>query len=293
MSETPSEREERLTHQEERLQKAHQRRMEQEPSGSSGGGGGIGKIGLFLSEHKTGVIIGIAAAVVLFIFIKNQQSSSANQSPNFAGGTQSGALPSDLQTALDQLTQQYNTIETQLGNLQTGSGNGSGSGSNGGGSGSGSGGGSGGGSGSGGSGGGGNGGSSGGGSTPVANAPFNSEPSLLPSGWTIQKGTIPGSTNNWYAFSNDNQHAINLSQLFPGIQVTYGSGGRVWYQLPGWANQQALTGPGETGGFLSTLTNGSWNNNGTPNPPAGSSNFNGGTNYSASNPNVKNSNITH
>ena len=272
-NETPAEREERLQRQEERLQKAHERRSNPPPSVSHSSGGGLGNIGSFFAEHKIGMIVGLAAAIVLYIFWKNNSSSSgANNSPNYAGATGSGILPSDLQTALDQLTQQYNNIQNEL---ATGSGSSSGSGSGSGG------------------------GSGGGGSTNVANAPFNSEPSLLPAGWTITKDN----NGDWIATNPDQSTGagkfpfIDLSKLFPGIQITAGGNGRMWYQLPGWSNQQMLTDPGATGTFINQLGNGNFVNPTTSNPPIGQINGgippgNGGganpnlVNYGIGNPNV-------
>ena len=82
-------------------------------------------------------------------------------------------------------------------------------------------------------------------------AGFNTLPQLLPNGipitqyhgvptWNSNTGVLwnPG---DWLA-KLTNGTFLDLSHKYPGIQVTYGSGGRVWYKRPGMANQQLLTG---------------------------------------------------
>lgn len=107
--------EELLSKREERLQTAHQRRMETEPSRTEGGGSvhgssspghGMGDFMAGLGEHKMmfAVIgIGIVGAIILYnVYQNNNSTSTANAQQNLAAG---GYLPSDVSAQLASINQ--------------------------------------------------------------------------------------------------------------------------------------------------------------------------------------------
>lgn len=145
--ESPSEREERLTHQEERLERQHERLKEGHPA--TGGqpqtksfGKGLADLGSFFGEHKIIVIL-LGFVVVLVILVRARQGASSASGtsapsgcvdasgnavscsdPNAVGSLgAAGYMPSGVAYGLDQITQQLNNLTTNLQNLVgTGSG---------------------------------------------------------------------------------------------------------------------------------------------------------------------------
>lgn len=118
-----------LRQREERLQIAHQRRMEQEPSRTSGGvsgshsmGKGFSDFTAGLAEHK-GIILLVGGGIVVFIIvyyiINNQNSSTsagANASPNLSAG---GYLPSDISAQLASINQTLSSLGSGSGGSTT------------------------------------------------------------------------------------------------------------------------------------------------------------------------------
>jgi hypothetical protein len=119
--------EELLQKKEERLQTAHSRRMETEPSkggvqGSKSAGHGFGEFFAGIAEHKGMFAIiglGIVAVIIVYYVIQNQNSGGANTANAGTGlNPAGGILPSDI-------SMQLASINDQLSNL--GSGNNTGS----------------------------------------------------------------------------------------------------------------------------------------------------------------------
>lgn len=108
--------EELLQKKEERLHRAHERRMEQEPEHKKGGfGSAVGEVGSFLGEHKL-IIFGGAAVIIGGIVVlqlingynnSNASAGAANQAPNYAA---SGIMTSDIATQLDTMNQELSAL---------------------------------------------------------------------------------------------------------------------------------------------------------------------------------------
>lgn len=101
--------EELLSKKEERLQTAHQRRMEQEPSkggaqGSKSVGHGFGDFVAGIGEHKGMLAIvglGIVAVIIVYYVIQNQNNGGANTANAGTGlNPAGGILPSDISAQL-------------------------------------------------------------------------------------------------------------------------------------------------------------------------------------------------
>lgn len=110
-----SQHEEVLQRKEQRLQQAHERRMETEPGhASKSPGKGIGDFFGGLMEHK-GLLLGIGAAIIIIVVVyyviqsnnANSANAAANQSPNLANG---GYLPSDISAQLASINDQLSSL---------------------------------------------------------------------------------------------------------------------------------------------------------------------------------------
>lgn len=127
--ETPAEQEDRLQRREERLEKQHARLKDPPPKGggnpkTSSVSEGVSGILSFFEDHKIALLavgaIFVLVAVVIFI---QQQNSNSTNSANAANDTGTAQNPGyqDVGTAysLDQLTQQLDAIQQQLGTSTT------------------------------------------------------------------------------------------------------------------------------------------------------------------------------
>jgi len=206
-----TEHEELLQKKEERLQMAHQRRMEQEPGHvSKSPGKGAGEFFSFLGEHKM-LFLGIGGAVVIIVIIyyviqannANSANSTANQSPNLTNG---GYMPSDISAQLASINDQLSSLGATL--TSPGSPTTNPPPNNGG----------------------------GGGVTGGCVTDGSCVKPVLPD-WVGGTAQIMQQGSDYFLVQGNKR--INLNTLFPtGTTFAGGGGGRAWYTLPG--GQQTL-----------------------------------------------------
>lgn len=232
--------EELLSKKEARLQQAHERRMQLEPanqrSGASGPGGG-GKSGggagvfSYIADHKMILLAGGGAVVLGFIlyqYISSQSSSAATGAANVAPTNTTGFVPSDISSQLAAINDQLSSLGSQLTNTTGTSGAGSGGTNNG------------------------SGGTNTGGALPgggSGNPPTNNpaQGSVAPL-YGAGNWFVPQANNQWYMVNSQGQSTLlNTMPQFKGATFIAGSGGRLWYQMPGM-NPQLVT----SGGYISS-----------------------------------------
>lgn len=114
--ETPSEREERLTHAEERLQKQHERVKEARsmPERTSSRSGNFGKfvggMGSFFGEHRVVILAVIGFGIVFYLIMRSRNQNAAQTGVANQQGSLAGYQNAQTATALDQLTTAINNF---------------------------------------------------------------------------------------------------------------------------------------------------------------------------------------